>query len=79
MPHTNNFPKLHNAAWPGVVGKGSPGAEPLIELDTMLDYTAAAEVDGVAVEAGERIFRVVGCVAATGDGDGDEAVFFFGG
>ncbi|MGE0606820.1 MAG: sugar phosphate isomerase/epimerase family protein [Pirellulales bacterium] len=45
--HTNNFPKIHNAAWPGVVGKGSPGAEPLIELDTMLDYTAAAEVDGV--------------------------------
>ena len=45
--HTNNFPKLHNAAWPGVVGKGSPGAEPCIELDTMLDLTAAAEVDGV--------------------------------
>ncbi|MBL9091665.1 MAG: TIM barrel protein [Planctomycetaceae bacterium] len=45
--HTNNFPKLHNAAWPGVVGKGSPDAEPCIELDTMLDLTAAAEVDGV--------------------------------
>jgi sugar phosphate isomerase/epimerase len=42
----NNFPKLHNAAWPGVVGKGSPDAEPFIELDTMLDLTAAAEVDG---------------------------------
>jgi sugar phosphate isomerase/epimerase len=48
MPtHTNNFPKLHNAAWPGVVGKGSPGAEPFIDLDTMLDLTAAASVDGV--------------------------------
>ncbi|RIK78242.1 MAG: xylose isomerase [Planctomycetota bacterium] len=45
--HTNSYPKLHNAAWPGVVGKGSPGAEPFIELDTMLDLTAAAEVDGV--------------------------------
>jgi sugar phosphate isomerase/epimerase len=45
--HTNNYPKLHNAAWPGVVGKGGPGAEPLIELDTMLDLTAAAQVDGV--------------------------------
>jgi sugar phosphate isomerase/epimerase len=45
--HENNYPKLHNAAWPGVVGKGSPGAEPFIELDTMLDLTAAAEVDGV--------------------------------
>ena len=44
--HPNNFPKLHNAAWPGVVGKG-PDSEPPIELDTMLDLTAAAEVDGV--------------------------------
>ena len=43
----NNFPKLHNAAWPGVVGKGSPDAEPFIELDTMLDLTAKAEVGGV--------------------------------
>ncbi|MCR4415279.1 MAG: sugar phosphate isomerase/epimerase [Thermoguttaceae bacterium] len=45
--HPNNYPKLHNAAWPGVVGKGGPGAEPPIDLDTMLDLTAAAEVDGV--------------------------------
>jgi sugar phosphate isomerase/epimerase len=45
MPHVNNYPKLHNAAWPGVVGKG-PDSEPPIELDTMLDLTAAAEVDG---------------------------------
>ena len=42
----NNYPKLHNAAWPGVVGKGD-GGEPTIDLDTMLDMTAAAEVDGV--------------------------------
>jgi sugar phosphate isomerase/epimerase len=41
----NNFPKLHNAAWPGVVGKG-PDSEPPIELDTMLDLTAKAEVNG---------------------------------
>ena len=41
----NNFPKLHNAAWPGVVGKG-PDSEPPIELDNMLDLTAAAEVNG---------------------------------
>jgi sugar phosphate isomerase/epimerase len=47
MSTTNNFPKLHNAMWPGLVGKGSPGAEPFIDLDTMLDLTAAAEVDGV--------------------------------
>src|SRR5436190_17719759 len=44
---SNNFPKLHNAAWPGVVGKGSPDAEPFIDLDTMLDLTAKAEVKGV--------------------------------
>ena len=44
--HPNNFPKLHNAAWPGVVGKDD-GGEPSIGLDTMLDMTVAAEVDGV--------------------------------
>jgi sugar phosphate isomerase/epimerase len=43
----NNFPKLHNATWPGVVGKGSPGAEPFIDLDTMIDLTAKASVNGV--------------------------------
>src|SRR3954465_9595762 len=43
----HQFPKLHNAAWPGVVGKGSPGAEPSIDLDTMLDLTAQAQVDAV--------------------------------
>ena len=43
----NNYPKLHNATWPGVVGKGSPGAEPFIGFDEMLELTAAAEVDGV--------------------------------
>jgi hypothetical protein len=42
----NNFPKLHNAMWPGLVGKGSPGSEPFIDLDTMLDLTAKAEVNG---------------------------------
>jgi len=41
----NNYPKLHNAAWPGLVGKG-PDSEPPIGLDTMLDLTAAAEVNG---------------------------------
>src|SRR5215212_5251196 len=46
MPQ-NNFPKLHNAMWPGLVGKGSPGAEPFIDLDTMLDMTAKSEVNGV--------------------------------
>jgi sugar phosphate isomerase/epimerase len=42
----NNFPKLHNATWPGIVGKGE-GSEPVISLDELLEYTANAEVDGV--------------------------------
>ena len=41
----NNYPKLHNAMWPGLVGKGEE--EPPIDLDTMLDLTAAADVNGV--------------------------------
>jgi sugar phosphate isomerase/epimerase len=42
----NNYPKLHNATWPGIVGKG-PDSEPPISLDTLIDFTANAEVDGV--------------------------------
>lgn len=42
----NNYPKLHNATWPGVVGKGD-GSEPIISFDTLLKFTADAEVDGV--------------------------------
>jgi sugar phosphate isomerase/epimerase len=44
---TNQFPKLHNAAWPGLVGKEAGTDHPPIGLDRMLDFTAAAEVDGV--------------------------------
>jgi sugar phosphate isomerase/epimerase len=43
----HRWPALHNAMWPGLVGKGSPGAEPAIDLDTMLDLTAKASVDGI--------------------------------
>lgn len=39
-------PALHNAMWPGVVGKGT-GSEPYIDLDTMLKVTAAADVEGI--------------------------------
>jgi len=42
----NNYPKLHNATWPGIVGKG-PDSEPPIPFDTMLEMTAAAEVNGI--------------------------------
>ena len=43
-----NYPKLHNAMWPGLVGKGGdePDAEPPISLDRMLELTAGAEVNG---------------------------------
>ena len=41
-----HYPKLHNAMWPGLVGKG-PDSEPPIDLETMLDLTANAEVNGV--------------------------------
>lgn len=51
----NTLPKLHNALWPGLVGKGDgPDMEPPISLDQMLDLTAAArsgdqKFDGVDV------------------------------
>src|SRR5580765_2453880 len=45
----HTFPALHNAAWPGVVGKG-PDSEPPIDLDTMLDLTANASVNGAKFE-----------------------------
>jgi sugar phosphate isomerase/epimerase len=46
---TNRYPALHNAMWPGLVGKG-PDSEPPIDLETMLNLTAAAKVDGVRFE-----------------------------
>ncbi len=42
----HKYPALHNAMWPGLVGKGGPGAEPSIDLDTMLDMTAKAQAGG---------------------------------
>jgi len=41
----HNFPRVHNAMWPGLVGKG-PDSEPPIDLATMLRLTAAAHADG---------------------------------
>ena len=44
---SNSSLKLHNAMWPGLVGKGDEeGQEPPISLEDMLDFTAAAEVGG---------------------------------
>jgi sugar phosphate isomerase/epimerase len=47
--HQPKFPAIHNAMWPGLVGKG-PGSEPFIDLETMLDLTAQAEVGGIRFE-----------------------------
>jgi sugar phosphate isomerase/epimerase len=65
----SNYPKLHNAMWPGLVGKGSPGAEPSIDLDTMLDLTARAEVDGVKFD-GVDLFLFDPHVSIDISGDG---------
>jgi sugar phosphate isomerase/epimerase len=46
---SEQFPRVHNAMWPGLVGKG-PDSEPPIDLDTMLRLTAAAEVNGAKFE-----------------------------
>jgi len=46
MP-SKSSPKIHNAMWPGLVGKGDgPGQEPPISLERMLELTAAASVHG---------------------------------
>ncbi len=39
-------PAIHNAMWPGIVGKGTD-SEPPIDLETMLDLTAEARVGDV--------------------------------
>src|SRR5258708_22371416 len=46
---SNRYPALHTAMWPGLVGKG-PDSEPPIDLDTMINLTAAAEVNGARFE-----------------------------
>src|SRR4051794_21419073 len=73
----SNFPKLHNAMWPGLVGKGSPGAEPPIDLDTMLDLTAKAEVDGAKFDGVDLFLFLPHVDIDSGDDDlkrlGDKA------
>ena len=40
------YPKLHNAMWPGLVGKEDGTDHPPISLQRMLELTSGAEVDG---------------------------------
>jgi sugar phosphate isomerase/epimerase len=64
----HTYPKLHNAMWPGLVGKGSPGGEPVIDLDTMLDLTANTSVDGVRFDGVDLfLFDPHVSIDATGD------------
>ena len=69
----NKFPRLHNAMWPGLVGKGSPGAEPFIDLETMLDLTSKAEVDGIKFD-GVDLFLYDPHVSIDIDDDGIKAL-----
>jgi sugar phosphate isomerase/epimerase len=46
----NNYPKLHNAMWPGLVGKEPNTDHPPISLDRMLELTANANVNGQKFE-----------------------------
>src|SRR3954468_12564967 len=66
---SHRYPKLHNAMWPGLVGKGSPGAEPAIDLDTMLDLTAKASVDGVGFDGVDLFLFDPHVSIDAGDGD----------
>jgi sugar phosphate isomerase/epimerase len=49
MP-ANTSPKLHNAMWPGLVGKEAGTDHPPISLDRMLELTAKAEAGGQKFE-----------------------------
>lgn len=64
----NNFPKLHNATWPGVVGKGEPG-NPIIDLDTMLRLTSEAEVDGAKFDGFDLFLSAPHCNIDSSDDD----------
>jgi len=44
------LPKLHNAMWPGLVGKEEGTENPPISLERMLELTANAEVNGQKFE-----------------------------
>jgi sugar phosphate isomerase/epimerase len=68
MASHHKFPALHNAMWPGLVGKGGPGAEPAIDLDTMLNLTAAAQVNGTRFD-GVDLFLFEPHVSIDSSGD----------
>ena len=50
MPSSHIYPKLHNAMWPGLVGKEEGTDHPPIGLDRMLELTANARANGYRFE-----------------------------
>lgn len=49
MSERHNFPKIHNATWPGIVGKGE-GSEPVVPFEDLVRFTANAKLDGVGFD-----------------------------
>jgi len=47
---SHSLPKLHNAMWPGLVGKEEGTDNPPICLERMLELTAGANVDGATFD-----------------------------
>ncbi|MEZ6065199.1 MAG: TIM barrel protein [Planctomycetaceae bacterium] len=47
---SHSLPKLHNAMWPGLVGKEAGTDNPPISLERMLELTAAANVEGTTFD-----------------------------
>ena len=68
MSTKHTFPAIHNAMWPGLVGKDGD-AEPPIGLDTLLDLTAAAEVDGVRFDGVDLFLSAPHVDIDSSDGD----------
>ena len=61
-------PAIHNAMWPGIVGKGQD-SEPAIDLETMLSLTAAAEVDGIKFDGVDLFLFLPHTVIDSSDDD----------
>jgi len=47
----NTYPKLHNATWPGLVGKGGPDAEPVYEHTFIHQFADFLQSVGACQEA----------------------------
>jgi sugar phosphate isomerase/epimerase len=67
----HSHPAIHNAMWPGLVGKG-PDSEPPIDLETMLNLTAGAEVNGVKFDGVDLFLSLPHTDIDSSDGDIEE-------